>query len=230
MRYYLALIFTFLGLTVHAADPGFRLFTDPQGREMQAKLTLVSGDDVFIERQDGLATKVDISAFSPDDQAYIRDWEMKDAWRKDVELRFKTHVSDREGWEGDSIMQKTWKEGYEVVIQNETAFDMKDVRIEYRVFKFEDAMAAQKRNEGEVRKIKGSTKVENVPAWSEETTETTQFPMRETKLAPNVIWADGGKKTSKDEMEGVWVRVYVGDFMATEATQPNNLDRNVGWD
>lgn len=31
-------------------------------------------------------------------------------------------------------------------------------------------------------------------------------------------------------MEGIWVRVYVGDFMATEVTQPNNLDRKVGWD
>jgi hypothetical protein len=46
--------------TVHAMDLGFGPFTGPQGREMQAKLTAVSGDDVFIDRQDGLMTKVDV--------------------------------------------------------------------------------------------------------------------------------------------------------------------------
>jgi hypothetical protein len=230
MRNKFVLVFLMIVFSAQAADPGFRMFTDPNGREMYAKLTLVSGDDVFIERQDGLATKVNISIFSREDQAYIRNWEMKDAWRKDVELRFKTHVSDREGWDGHPVERKTWKEGYKVVIQNETAFDMEDVRIEYRVFKFEDAIAAEKRSEGEVKKLKGSAKVTRVPAWSEESTETSQFPMQETKLAGGWSWTSGGKETSKDKMEGIWVRVYVGDFMAVEATQPSNLDRNVGWD
>lgn len=206
------------------------MFTDPQGREMHAKLTVVSGDDVFIERQDGLATKVDISIFSKEDQEYIRDWEKKAAWSKDIEIRFKTHVSDREGWEGSPVEIKTWKEGYEAVIQNETAFDMEEVRIEYRVFKFEDAIAAQKRSEGEIRKLKGSAKVGSIPAWSEESTETKQFPMQQTKLAGGYYFSSGGKETSKDKMEGVWVRVYVDDYLATEATQPGNLDRKMGWD
>lgn len=230
MRNYLFFLFTLVGVTANAADPGFRLFTDPQGREMQAKLTRVSGDDVYIERQDGLATKVDISIFSPDDQAYIRDWEKKDAWSRKLELRFKSHITDRKGWDGHPIARKTWKEGYEIVVKNETAFAMEDVRLEYRVFKFEDAMAAQKRSEGEVKKIKGAAKVKNIPAWSEEISATSQFPMRETKLASGYYWTGGGKKKSRDYMEGVWVRVYVGDSLAHETTQPKNLNRNAGWD
>ena len=231
MLRYLILTTVFLGLTANAADPGFRLFTDPQGREMHAKLAVVSGDDVFIERQDGLATKVDISIFSEEDQAYIRDWEKKADWGKNVELVFRSHVTERTSWDkSSSIFRKTWKEGYEVTIKNETAFGMEDVRIEYRVFKFEDAIAAQKRSEGEVKKLKGSAKVGKIPAWSAAATETTQFPMQQTKLAPRTRWASGGKETSKDKMDGVWVRVYVGDFMATEVTKPENLDRKVGWD
>ncbi|NBB78638.1 MAG: hypothetical protein GVY36_04235 [Verrucomicrobia bacterium] len=230
MRYYLVFVFSFFGFIAHAADPGFRLFTDPQGREMQAKLTVVSGDDVFIERQDGLATKVDISIFSKEDQAYIRDWEKKAAWKKDIELVFRSHVTERSGWDGSSILRKTWKEGYEVTIKNNTAFEMEDVRIKYMVLKFEDAIAAQKRSEGEIKKLKGSAEVGKIPAWSDGATETSQFPMQQTKLAPRTRWASGGKETSKDKMEGIWVRVFVGDFMATEITKPENLDRKIGWD
>lgn len=230
MRYCLSLFLGLFGTLAYATDPGFRLFTDPQGREMHAKLTQISGNDVYIERQDGLATKVDISLFSKVDQDYIRDWEKKAAWSKDVEIRFKSHVTDRTGWSDSTIMDKTWKEGYEVVIDNETAFDMVDVRIEYMVLKFDDAIAAQKRSEGEVKKLKGSTKVGKVAAWSDETVMTDQFPMRETKLAPRTRWASGGKETSKDRMEGVWIRVFVDDFMAAEVTKPENLDRNMSWD
>lgn len=230
MRCLFGILLVIFGLNARAADPGFRLFTDPQGREMQAKLTLVSGNDVFIERQDGLATKVDISIFSRDDQAYIRDWERKDAWGKDVKLVFKSHVTNRSGWEGSTILRKTWEEGYEVLIENETAFDMEDVRIEYMILKFDDAMAAQTRSAGEIVKLKGKTKVGKVPAWSEKGTETKQFPMEQTKLAGNTRWANGGKETSKDTMDGIWVRVFVGDFMAAEMTRPENLDRNMGWD
>lgn len=230
MRYYSALVFILIGFTAHAVDPGFRLFTDPQGREMHAKLTVVSGDDVFIERQDGLATKVDISIFSEEDQAYIRDWEKKADWGKNLELVFRSHVTERSGWEGSSILRKTWKEGYEVTIKNETAFDMEDVRIEYMVLKFEDAIAAQTRSEGEIKKLKGSAKVGKIPAWSSGASETSQFPMQQTKLDGNTRWANGGKETSKDTMDGIWVRVFVGDFLATEVTKPENLDRRIGWD
>ena len=39
---------------------------------MNAKLTQVSGEDIYIERLDGLNTKVNISIFSKADQNYSR--------------------------------------------------------------------------------------------------------------------------------------------------------------
>ena len=60
------LYFTFLliiGSILSFGESNFRTFIDSQGREMSAKLTQVSGDDVYIERLDGLSTRVDISIF-----------------------------------------------------------------------------------------------------------------------------------------------------------------------
>jgi len=215
-----------------AGESAFRTFKDPEGREMEAKLTLVSGDDVYIERRDGLATKVDISIFSKDDQAFIRQWAKKDALTGGgVDAQFKTHISDRSGWNSSGgIRRKQWKQGYKIVVENNSGFDMKDVRVEYLVLKFEDAVAAQKRSEGVERKLKGSAKIGTIAKRSTGTVETEQFPMLETKLEPGYHWVGGGKKTSEDEMRGIWVKIYAGDLLAAEISKPENMSRKYSWD
>ncbi|TVP77425.1 MAG: hypothetical protein EA353_10465 [Puniceicoccaceae bacterium] len=232
MRYFYLCVSTLLfACLLQAAESEFRTFTDPQGREMRAKLTLVSGDDVFIERQDGLATKVDISIFGQEDQEFIRAWEKLAAFKNNVDVRFRTHITDRSSFEGSGgVLSRRWQEGYEIVLTNKSAFDMTDVRIEYLVLKFEDAIAAERRSEGEIRKIKGKTEVADIPARSDGNTTTGQFPMLETKLAPGYSWASGGKRTSKDKMEGVWIKVYQGENLVAEVSRPENLDRRISWD
>lgn len=199
---------------------------------MEAKLTLVSGDDVYIERRDGLATKVDIAVFSKEDQNFIRAWARKQAIKDDsIEVRFTTDVENKSRWEnnGTSIMRKTWKESYGIVLKNHSYMDLKNIRIDYLIFKFEDALAAQKRSEGSVRRLTGSTKIPLIKAGEEATAITEKFPMLETKLEPGYYWTDGGKKTSKDDMHGIWIKVYVGDILATEVSRPENLMRKEKW-
>ena len=226
------LLLFFSAITLEAGESAFRTFTDPQGREMEAKLTLVSGDDVYIERRDGLTTKVDISIFSKKDQAFIRQWAKKDALTSgEVDALFKTHVTDKSKWSSSGgVRRKTWKEGYEIVVKNDSSFDMKDVRIEYVVVKFEDAIAAQKRSEGVERKLKGTAKIALIPKRGEGSTETEQFPMQETKLEPGYYWAGGGKKTSEDELRGIWIKVYAGDLLVAEISKPENMARKYSWD
>lgn len=107
--------------------------------------------------------------------------------------------------------------------------DLENIRIDYLIFKFEDAMAAQKRSEGTVRRLMGSTKIAQIKAGEEATAITEKFSMMESKLEPGYVWTDGGKKTSKDDMHGIWVKVYVGDILATELSRPENLVRKEKW-
>jgi len=66
-------IFTLILFTSNSAlqAASYHTFADTQGREMEAKITRVSGDDVYIQRRDGLSTKVKRSIFSKKDQSYI---------------------------------------------------------------------------------------------------------------------------------------------------------------
>lgn len=225
-------LFLTIGSILSAGESNFRTFYDSQGREMNAKLTQVSGEDIYIERIDGLSTKVNISIFSKEDQEFIRDWDRKEAIKNDaIKARFITDVEDKSRWDnnGSGIVRKTWKEGYGIELSNESQLDLKNIRIEYLVFKFEDTMAAQKRSEGEVRKISDETKFPTLKAGSKAQVSTKKFPMLETKLAPGYKWTSGGKETSKDEMRGIWIKVFVGEILATEASKPENLMRKESW-
>ncbi|MGZ0656161.1 hypothetical protein ACWPKO_09060 [Coraliomargarita sp. W4R53] len=233
MQHYWTLIFLFFSITAsQAAESTFRTFADSTGREMDAKLTQVSGDDVYIERRDGLTTKLDISIFSKEDQAFIRDWARKATLKDDaIEARFTTEVDDKTRWEsnGGGIMRKSWKQSYGIVLKNESHIDIKNIRIEYLIFKFEDALAAEKRSEGEVRYLLGETKVASLKRGDEATAHTEKFSMLETKLESGYYWKNGGKETSEDEMRGIWIKVYVDDILATEVSKPENLMRKEKW-
>ena len=87
------LYFTFLltiGSILNFGESNFRTFIDSQ----------VSGDDVYIERLDGLSTRVDISIFGKDDQGFIREWDRKETLRNDaIKARFITDVEDKSRWD-----------------------------------------------------------------------------------------------------------------------------------
>ena len=215
-----------------AEESTFRTFFDNQGREMSAKLTRVSGYDIYVERLDGLITKVNISLFCKEDQEFIRDWDRKETLKNDaIKVRFITDVEDKSGWEDNlrGVLKKTWKESYGIELSNESQLDLKNIRIEYLIFKFEDAIAAQKRSEGEVHYLTGETKVPVLKVRSKARASTKKFPMLETKLQPGFTWSGGGKKTSEDEMRGIWIKVFVGEILATEVSKPENLMRKESW-
>ena len=116
----------------------------------------------------------------------MREWGRREPLRNDaIKERFITDVEDKSRWDnnGGGVVRKTWKEGCEIKLSNESQLDLKNIRIEYLVFKFEDAMAAQRRSEGEVRYLTGETKVPTLKAGSNARVNTKKFPMLETKLA-----------------------------------------------
>ena len=115
-RILIVLAITLWALHAHAED--FRTFKDKQGREMTAKLTLVSGDDVFIERSDRLKKKVSINIFSQADQNYIRDWAAEEALKNGaLEIRFTKEESDKNKSASGGIITTTYTASYGIVLK-----------------------------------------------------------------------------------------------------------------
>ncbi|MDB2682146.1 hypothetical protein N9Z14_06080 [Opitutales bacterium] len=57
------------------------------------------------------------------------------------------------------------------------------------------------------------------------TLTTKLIPMLESQLEPGYIWKNGAMKTSKNKLEGIWVKIFVGDKLVREVSKPENMMR-----
>ena len=209
----------------------FRKFTDTKGRVMNAKITNVSGVDVYIERDDGMMAKVNLQVFSEADQEYIQQWALTALLDSDVfDIRFSRQSNDENEYNNKGVIYNEYNFHYDVVIKNnDYDNDFKNVKVEYLILKFEDALAAKKKSEGVSQRIKGTVMQDVIPAREEVRVSTETIPMLESQLAPGFVWKNGGKRDSKDVIEGIWVKVYVGDKLVTEKSRPDNMMRRSSW-
>ena len=226
------LLFCWLSCFTHIAfSSEFRTFTDVKGRQMEAKITRVSGEDIYIERSDGLDTKVDISVFSEADQKYIKQWDYNSLLESGIfDVRFSSNQSGQNKYTECGIEYEEYNMHYDIVITN-TNYDndFEDIKVEYLIVKFEDALAAKKKSHGTIQRFKGSASHHLIKAREEISIATEKFPMRETELAPGFVWTNGGKKDSKDDIRGIWVKIYVGDKLVHELSKPENMMRKESW-
>lgn len=80
-----------------------------------------------------------------------------------------------------------------------------------------------------MRYLTGEIKVLALEVRSKAHAGIKKFSMLETKLAPGNRWEGGGKETSEDETLGIWIKVFVGEILATEVSKPDNLMRKESW-
>ena len=232
-KMFFVLLGSLLLCAVGGAEEAFRTFTSADGRKMEARLLMVSQGDVRIERKGDLQHfKLQIERFSKEDQRFIKTWdEMKRLSREDaLEVKIRRSRSDRDSKASISTKTKTWKAGYTIRVANETVGSFLDLEVRYRIFKFDQAVAAQDRGDGTMKRMSGSFKIDRLEPdeWMEHDTE--QFDMSASQLKENWYYIGGGRKRSKDELDGCWVRIYKGNDLVHEYALPAGVMREQSWD
>lgn len=232
ISYYLILAFVLLlPQTVNCSD--FRIFTDLKGRQMQAKIISAGPDIVSIKREDGLVTQVAINLFSEEDQQYIKEWASQNVLEKDaVSVIFDQKESDRSSSSSSGIRSERYQACYEITVRNQTYKDLEYLRIDYLIFKFDDATAGRERNSGDLERKEGSMVLKHLSARSEESVTTDSFRMLETSKEPGYNWGGSGAREvryRKDRLDGIWVRIYRGNQLIFEESRPQSIARNQSW-
>jgi len=226
---YTSISFLVFWVTIQAGE--YRIFKDTQGREMEAMISRVSENYVYIERRDGLSTKVNRSIFSQVDQKYITQWAKEQLLESDIfEVRFLTKIDSRHEKLKDGYLMIDEREVYQnIIVKNTAPHDVDNIRLEYFILKFQDQPSAKKRSEGNTIRIKGEISLGLLRQQSEGTFRTKKFKLLDTKLAPNTFWETGGKRTSKDEIRGTWIRIYVDEKLVHESSKPENMMKREIW-
>jgi hypothetical protein len=117
-----------------------------------------------------------------------------------------------------------------MTLNNTSYSDLADIRVEYLILKFEDLLSAPKRSQGNILRFKGSIALEQMHQRETVTLTTELIPMLESQLEPGYIWANGAKRSSKDKLEGIWVKIFVGNKLVREVSKPENMMRKEPWE
>lgn len=228
---YLAVFQITSGALLNADE--FRVFKDTKGREIKAKLEKLDGDEVHIERSDGLSAKADLSLFSKKDQKFIREWALTQSLKNaEIDVRYTLDEIDRENFsqrKTKGLLEKTWKEVVNIHVKNSGLEPVSDIRVEYLILKFKNDLAAEKRSDGSMIRFQGSGNIKSLISRQEATIESKPIPMRETKLEKGYYWTKGGDDRSEDKIDGVWVKVFLNDVLVEEFIDPEDLPEREKW-
>lgn len=251
MRKYAAFLVLTCLLNPVARGGEFRIFTDQQGRAIEAKV--ISHDrikgEVQLERQDGVRVWVRPNLFSADDQAYVKAW--IDAYRvlSDDSLRVSIDKTRLEHVKKGMTDEERTTEGvesdiicYEITLRNRSAKPIENLKIDYRYF-VETHMDGE--SDGDLKGIKpGNLSIDRIEPGEEVTVTTTSISIDE-KFSKTAVYDTRFSGTSRligyemdkkseDELMGVWLKVYgpelEGEPTVRDVCFPENLPEDFDWD
>lgn len=207
-------------------------FTDAQGRAITAKPVRMVGTQVEIERDDGSKFTVNPSIFIAKDQKFLAQWARDQLISKGdaIKISAKSAVT-RKQKDGSStgLKIKRFKGYYNIQIKNDSDLDLNDLEVEYRYYIFKNQVGADKRSDGNNMRVTGDSTITLLAKRSEIKIETKKTEMKETDLESGYRWANGGKSKSKDQLDGIWIKLYQGDKVIAEFANPSTLPRKEKW-
>jgi len=112
---------------------------------------------------------------------------------------------------------------YRVMVKN-TSFmeDTPALTAKYRVFVLRDD---GKKNLREVKpqRIQGEAALPAIKASATGTFDTSSVKLSKTSLDPSYYYSNHQRQTSKDTLDGIWLRLYDGDKMVAEFMSSSKL-------
>lgn len=117
----------------------------------------------------------------------------------------------REG--NTEVAYENWR--YELKIENTNAMDLDGVEIQYKIFKTVKADASRYNRDCEGMSLEngaqvrtGTAQVGMLPRLREVPFNTETIQIAESKLDGGWYYASGSKSTLRDELDGIWLKLF----------------------
>ncbi len=122
--------------------------------------------------------------------------------------------------------EESW--GYVVTITNHSFKDIPDLRVEYVVFSQHQRFGSTA--EPKPERNTGSKTLGNLPNSGKTSFETEQVTLKKARLKADWYYGNGAKGKAKDELSGIWLRIYSGSDLIDEFAQPAALKTREKWE
>ncbi len=203
-----------------------RTFSSKQGDTLEAEYVNVVGDNVILKNTEGKTLTIPIDSFVDKDRDYIYYRHVKDTLGRDgpVQLKMREAKGKVTQTQEPGINISSWEAGYKVTLENTSSLPLKDLVVQYGLFKLAAEAGGKTASSGDIHDAWGQLSVPFIDSKRTFDFETDKMPMRSLKLRSNTVWADGGKRRNTDDLKGLWVRVYWKDILVLEhKSSPSTL-------
>lgn len=215
-----------------------RTFTAKDGRTIEAELVSFEAEGVRVKRSDtGQVVVLPFSALSESDQTALRA-EAKEAASKpkplapgsvQIELSRAKFSTEKKEDIGVTYSYEQW--GFNVTVTNRANQALENLRAEYVIFLDPSEQLIDSKEEAKLKRRSGKADLDNIPMSGRTQFRTDTVEAVKVSLKSGWVWGDADKKrTARDKLYGVWVRVYRGDELVAEVANPATLSTKEAWE
>jgi len=174
-----------------------RTFTSPDGRTLEAEIQSAMADTVTLKLANGQALTVAVTKFSKTDQAYIAEWRKANP----VTIKYNFSASYTKEKKDTSkrlennheIITEVWV--CNIKLANRSGQVLDKVRVNYDIY-----YTQVSGNQPVLRKMSGSTGLENMKNLQEVTLPTKELKLITSKLEGGRYYEDGSRSRQKDSI------------------------------
>ncbi len=233
----LIFIFSMLLLLAPPDSLDARTLTAQDGRTIEVEILAYDGDSIRIKRKDsGQTFTVPIESFSAADQRALRAEAKAEAAKPKpvpqgsvkIELSRGIFSSEKRNYVGYSYTHEQW--GFNVVITNRSGPLLENLRVEYLLFLEPNPYHTAPADRNKLKRTTGKETLEPLPTGSRTQFRTSTVEAIKVALHPDWEWSDADRKRStRDKLYGIWLRLYRGDELIAETTSPANIVDREKW-
>lgn len=193
---------------------------------MDAEISSVTDNTVRLQLPDRRIVTIAYGDFCVEDQAYVKEWAINDAQKRDGVFRVKLQTF-RKSHGTDKTMPsvRIWDAGYRITLTSLVSCELDDLVLQYYLFHPENLSDARAASMGLVSRATGEISLPKVRARGDCTVETKALQIMPTE--GYVI--EGGQRRNVDELRGVWLRVYRNGVLLFEHNSYPKSSANEMW-
>jgi hypothetical protein len=127
-----------------------------------------------------------------------------------------------------NVSEKTETVVYQVTVTNTTFKPSAALKAKYILFVERQEVGEKPGNE-QIDKVKGSADVKELKPREKEIFSTSEIKLRQGGLSGAYYFPDGGRVKAKDNVVGVWIKLFDGSIEVAEYINPTTLSGKHKW-
>jgi len=217
---------------------GFHIFTDTQGRAINARILTCDAQKqvMLVQMENGRQGRISLDMLSDTDKEYVRMWLVGRDFQDDrifrVSAKRKAEDNEKKSNKNGVVTRKVENYGYELLLENRSDLAFENVEMQYCIY-YEQEVGGDGGNECRQGVFCGKEDLGNLLPGSKQEVKTKPVMIYKSELASGYYYTSGTDSSQDGEVHGIWVRFAMnlpnGDEVLREFCLPDSIPNGHNW-